>query len=87
MDPSERGRTGFLREICRSLEQTGVAGATAGGSSGGAAAMGGAGAHGGGASTLRFMAYLCLAAFEVNERMVRFFFWSRHLLPFVSVHM
>lgn len=67
MDPSASVRAAFLREVCRSLDQT-SAGGGAGGAETAAAAAAAAGAAGGGAWTLRFMAYLCLAAFEVRRK-------------------
>lgn len=69
MDPSTNVRAAFLREVCRSLDQTSAGG---GGAEAAAAAAAGA-AAGGGAWTLRFMAYLCLAAFEVRKEAVVLF--------------
>lgn len=60
MDPSERVRAEFTREVCRNLEQTGVASGSSGEREGGGTVSGS-----NGTSKLRFMAYLCLAAFEV----------------------
>ncbi|CAM9556832.1 unnamed protein product, partial [Hapterophycus canaliculatus] len=64
LDPSEGVRAGFLREVCRGLERSGAAAGGAGGRGGAAAAGVGAG----GPSTLRFMAYLCLAASQVRKK-------------------
>lgn len=55
MDPQESVRTEFMRELCRSLEEAGSIGGAGAGAQGG-----------GGASSLRFMAYLCLVATEVR---------------------
>eukprot|EP00903_Cladosiphon_okamuranus_P009357 g8923.t1 len=69
MDPSSNVRVAFLREVCRSLDQTSAAASGGGGGDGGVAAApaAAAAAAGGGAWTLRFMAYLCLAAFESEQ--------------------
>lgn len=68
MDPSANVRAGFLLEVCRSLDQSGGGGGYGSGGGGAdVAAAAAAGAAGGGAWTLRFMAYLCLAAFEVRR--------------------
>ena len=64
MDPSERVRAGFMREVCRGLEQT--VGTSSGGRGGDTECVGGVGNSG--TSKLRFMAFLCLAAFEVIRR-------------------
>lgn len=55
-----------MREVCRGLEKTGGGGAGGGGGGGGSGGAAGGGALGG-PSTLRFMAYLCLSAFEVRR--------------------
>lgn len=61
MDPVESVRTEFMREVCRSMEEAGVATAASGSGSGA-----GAGQNGGGPASLRFMAYLSLVATEVG---------------------
>lgn len=60
MDRSERVRAEFTREVCRNLEQTGGSSGSSGEREGGGMVSGSSGT-----SKLRFMAYLCLAAFEV----------------------